>query len=143
MTFAFISTADASIYRSVKEGRDNGTSSTGDLIDPTYNSVSTWFENTIILADGSGAENCPKRLGTPNSAEEKNVEYALDQIYSGVLNGDEVRNGLQLEWTATGSGPDDDSIIISWDSDTELKPTGEPFSTLISMINQFVWSYIN
>jgi hypothetical protein len=143
MTFAFISITDAAIYRSVKDGRDNGKdSTTSEPRDATYNSVTTWFDNTIILCDGPGAESCPKGLVTPNTPEEKNVKYALDQIYSGILNGQEVRNGLQLEWTATGSDPDDDSTIISWDSDTESKPTGTPFSALLNKITQFVWSYI-
>jgi len=142
ITFAFICTTDAAIYRSVKDGRYNGTSPTGDPIDPTYNSVNTWFDNTIILCDGPGAEGGPKGLVTPNTPEEKNVKYALEQIYSGVLNGQEVRNGLQLEWTATGANPEDDSIVISWDPDTEFKPTREPFTTFLNKVNQFVWSFI-
>lgn len=124
MIFAFISITEAAIYRKAEDGRDNGNGPTGDPRDPTYNSVTTWFDNQIILCSDPGSEGCPKGLIAPNTSEEQNVNHALGQIYSGVLTGNEVRNGLQLEWTATGSDTDDDSTIISWDAATESKPTG-------------------
>ena len=127
VTFAIICTSEAAIYRHADNGRDNGTDpTTGDPRDPTYKHVDTYLDNEIIICDDAGAEECPKGLLAPNTPEEQNVNYALDQIYNGVLTGNELRNGLQLEWTATGSNPGDASTIISWDPATESKPTGTP-----------------
>jgi hypothetical protein len=121
--FLLINIANSAIYRSAKDGRKDGADDgvTG------YKYVETYFWDAFVYCWDPGASVCPGEVEDENGEsvtpphQSAAVDYALNQISSGVLTGSEKQGDTNIEWTATDTDATTSDIIV-WD-DGETKPT--------------------
>lgn len=118
------SISQAAIFRYAANGKKDGAGE-GKA---GYNVVITHYWNLFIFCNDPGSEPCPPGIiGPPEPTPQHQVDavnYALNKIAQGILNGAELQGSTNIEWTSTNTDATTCDIIV-WDTN-ETKPIKPP-----------------